>query len=114
MFHLYIMKYFPHTQQDIEQMLEVAGLKSMDDLYGEIPQQLLFDREFALPEAMSEVEVRRFFETLGSKNAKLSCFAGAGVEDHYSPSVIAPILSRGEFLTAYTPYQPEISQGTLQ
>ena len=108
------MKYFPHTQQDIEQMLEVAGLKSMDDLYGEIPQQLLFDREFALPEAMSEVEVRRFFETLGSKNAKLACFAGAGVEDHYSPSVIAPILSRGEFLTAYTPYQPEISQGTLQ
>ena len=95
-------------------MLEVAGLKSMDDLYGEIPQQLLFDREFALPEAMSEVEIRRFFETLGSKNAKLSCFAGAGVEDHYSPSVIAPILSRGEFLTAYTPYQPEISQGTLQ
>jgi glycine dehydrogenase subunit 1 len=63
---------------------------------------------------MSEVEIRRFFETLGSKNAKLSCFAGAGVEDHYSPSVIAPILSRGEFLTAYTPYQPEISQGTLQ
>ena len=109
-----IMKYFPHTQQDIEQMLEVAGLKSMDDLYGEIPQQLLFDREFALPEAMSEVEVRRFFETLGNKNAKLACFAGAGVEDHYSPSVIAPILSRGEFLTAYTPYQPEISQGTLQ
>ena len=95
-------------------MLEVAGLKSMDDLYGEIPQQLLFDREFALPEAMSEVEVRRFFETLGAKNAKLACFAGAGVEDHYSPSVIAPILSRGEFLTAYTPYQPEISQGTLQ
>ena len=109
-----VMKYFPHTQQDIEQMLEVAGLKSMDDLYGEIPQQLLFDREFALPEAMSEVEVRRFFETLGAKNARLSCFAGAGVEDHYSPSVIAPVISRGEFLTAYTPYQPEISQGTLQ
>ena len=108
------MKYFPHTQQDIEQMLEVAGLKSMDDLYGEIPQQLLFDREFALPEAMSEVEIRRFFETLGNKNAKLACFAGAGVEDHYSPSVIAPVISRGEFLTAYTPYQPEISQGTLQ
>ena len=95
-------------------MLEVAGLKSMDDLYGEIPQQLLFDREFALPEAMSEVEVRRFFELLGKKNARLACFAGAGVEDHYAPSVIAPILSRGEFLTAYTPYQPEISQGTLQ
>ena len=63
---------------------------------------------------MSEVEIRRFFEELGKKNSQLVCFAGAGVEDHYSPSVIAPLLSRGEFLTAYTPYQPEISQGTLQ
>ena len=95
-------------------MLSVAGLKSMDDLYGEIPQQLLFNREFDLPEAMSEVEIRKFFETLGKKNSQLVCFAGAGVEDHYSPSVIAPVISRGEFLTAYTPYQPEISQGTLQ
>ena len=108
------MKYFPHTQQDIEQMLAVAGVGSLDELYGEIPQQLLFNREFALPEAMSEVEIRRFFEELGKKNSQLVCFAGAGVEDHYSPSVIAPLISRGEFLTAYTPYQPEISQGTLQ
>ena len=95
-------------------MLSVAGLNSMDDLYGEIPQQLLFNREFDLPEAMSEVEIRKFFETLGKKNSQLVCFAGAGVEDHYSPSIIAPVISRGEFLTAYTPYQPEISQGTLQ
>ena len=65
-------------------------------------------------EAMSEAEIRKFFEALGKRNSDLVCFAGAGVEDHYSPSVIAPILSRGEFLTAYTPYQPEISQGTLQ
>ena len=63
------MKYVPHTQQDIEQMLKVAGLTSMDDLYGEIPQQLLFDREFALPEAMSEVEIRNYFEALGKRNA---------------------------------------------
>ena len=95
-------------------MLEVAGLKSMDELFGEIPQQLLFNREFNLPEAMSEVEIRNYFEALGKRNSDLVCFAGAGVEDHYSPSVIAPIISRGEFLTAYTPYQPEISQGTLQ
>lgn len=108
------MKYFPHTQDDIEQMLAVAGLKSMDDLFGEIPEQLLFKREFDLPEAMSEVEIRKFFDTLGKKNSQLICFAGAGVEDHYSPSIINPIISRGEFLTAYTPYQPEISQGTLQ
>lgn len=108
------MKYFPHTQDDIEQMLSVAGLKSMDELYGEIPEQLLFKREFALPEAMSEVEIRSFFDALGKKNSQLVCFAGAGVEDHYSPSIINPIISRGEFLTAYTPYQPEISQGTLQ
>ena len=108
------MKYFPHTQQDIQQMLAVAGVKSLDELFGEIPQQLLFNREFNLPEAMSEVEIRKYFETLSQRNADLVCFAGAGVEDHYSPSVIAPLLSRGEFLTAYTPYQPEISQGTLQ
>ena len=95
-------------------MLAVAGLKSMDELFGEIPQQLLFNREFNLPEAMSEVEIRNYFEALGKRNSDLVCFAGAGVEDHYSPSVIAPIISRGEFLTAYTPYQPEISQGTLQ
>lgn len=95
-------------------MLSVAGLRSMDDLFAEIPQQLLFNREFDLPEAMSEVEIRKFFDTLGKKNSQLVCFAGAGVEDHYAPSVIAPVISRGEFLTAYTPYQPEISQGTLQ
>lgn len=108
------MKYFPHTTEDIEQMLAVAGLKSLDDLFAEIPQQLLFNKEFALPEAMSEAEIRRFFDELGSRNSRLVCFAGAWVEDHYSPSVINAIIQRGEFLTAYTPYQPEISQGTLQ
>lgn len=95
-------------------MLAVAGLKSMEDLFAEIPEQLLFNKEFALPEAMSEAEIRRFFDTLGRRNSNLVCFAGAGVEDHYSPSVINAIIQRGEFLTAYTPYQPEISQGTLQ
>lgn len=108
------MKYFPHTTEDIEQMLAVAGLKSLDDLFAEIPQELQFNREFALPEAMSEAEIRRFFNELGNKNSHLVCFAGAGVEDHYSLSVINAIIQRGEFLTAYTPYQPEISQGTLQ
>lgn len=108
------MKYFPHTQEDIDSMLKVAGVKSIDDLFGEIPEQLLFNREFALPEAMSEVEIRNFFDALGQKNSRLLCFAGAGVEDHYAPSVISPLIQRGEFLTAYTPYQPEISQGTLQ
>lgn len=108
------MIYFPHTTEDIEQMLAVAGLKSIDDLFAEIPQELLFNKEFALPEAMSEAEIRRFFDELGNKNSRLVCFAGAGVEDHYSPSVINAIIQRGEFLTAYTPYQPEISQGTLQ
>ena len=76
------MKYFPHTQQDIQQMLAVAGVNSLDELFGEIPQQLLFNREFNLPEAMSEVEIRKYFETLGQRNADLVCFAGAGVEDH--------------------------------
>lgn len=108
------MKYFPHTKEDIDQMLKVSGVSSLDDLYSEIPKHLLFNKEYDLPPAMSEVEIRRFFESLGQKNKPLVCFAGAGVQDHYTPSVINALLSRSEFYTAYTPYQPEISQGTLQ
>ena len=70
-----IMKYFPHTQQDIEQMLAVAGVKSLDELFGEIPQQLLFNKEFNIPEAMSEVEIRNYFEALGKRNALFQEFA---------------------------------------
>ena len=106
-------KYFPHTEEDIEQMLRKIGIKSLDDLYSEVPECIRFRREYHLPEEKSEIEVRRFFDTLGAKNKQLICFAGAGVYDHYTPAVIPSIVGRSEFLTSYTPYQAEISQGTL-
>ena len=107
-------KYFPHTGDDVRQMLDRCGVKSLDDLYNDIPQELQFKREYYLPDALSEMEVRRYFDELGRNNSQLTCFAGAGFYDHYAPSVIQSIIGRSEFLTSYTPYQAEISQGTLQ
>jgi glycine dehydrogenase subunit 1 len=106
-------KYFPHTDKDLASMMEVIGVKSLDELYAEVPEQIRFRGDYQLPEAMSEMEVRQLFEQLGAQNKPLVCFAGAGVYDHYTPSVIPQLLSRSEFLTSYTPYQAEISQGTL-
>lgn len=107
-------KYFPHTDEDIQEMLEVSGVSSLDALYGEVPGELKFKKEYDIPSAMSEFEIRNFFTELGKKNQSLTCFAGAGVYDHYTPSVINYITQRSEFITSYTPYQAEISQGTLQ
>jgi len=107
-------RYFPHTPEDIEAMLAVCGVNSIDELYSDVPEQLLLRRGYNLPEEMSEKEVRDFFKSLSTGNKPLVCFAGAGYYDHYTPAVVPAILSRSEFLTAYTPYQPEISQGTLQ
>ena len=106
--------YFPHTPDDVERMLARCGLHSVDDLYADVPPELLLDRAYDMPESMSEPAVRRFFTGLGAENRQLVCFAGGGYYDHYTPAVIPAIISRSEFLTAYTPYQPEISQGTLQ
>jgi len=106
-------KFFPHTDADLQTMFQKVGIKSLDDLYAEVPEQIRFRGEYQLPEEMSEIEVRQFFDKLGAKNKQLTCFAGAGVYDHYTPSAIPQLLSRSEFLTSYTPYQAEISQGTL-
>lgn len=106
--------YFPHTEDDIRQMLERVGVSSLDDLYADVPAGFIYQGEYDLPDALSEQEVRDWFGDLASKNAKLKVFAGAGSYDHYTPSVVPYILSRSEFLTAYTPYQCEISQGTLR
>ncbi|MCQ2119906.1 MAG: aminomethyl-transferring glycine dehydrogenase subunit GcvPA [Bacteroidales bacterium] len=107
-------QYFPHTPEDVRKMLDRVGAKSLDDLYCDVPQDLVHKEEYDLPDAMSEQEVRDFFESLDSKNQKLTVFVGQGSYDHYSPAVIPFITSRSEFLTAYTPYQAEISQGTLR
>ena len=106
-------KYFPHTDQDIKEMLERIGVKSIDDLFSDIPDSIK-GRDFALPKSMSEIELRSYIEDLSYANIPLRPFRGAGSYDVYVPSVIKPILERQEFLTSYTPYQPEISQGTLQ
>lgn len=106
--------YFPHTDEDIREMLERVGVKTLDDLYADVPEDFLYKGEYDLPDAMSEQEVRDYFETLASKDPKLKVFVGAGAYDHYTPAVIPYITQRSEFLTAYTPYQCEISQGTLR
>ena len=107
-------KFMPHTEEDIRRMLDKIGVASIDELYADVPKEVIFKEEYDIPSAMSEVELRRHFEELGKKNRKLTVFAGGGAYDHYSPSTVAHLLARSEFYTAYTPYQPEISQGTLQ
>ena len=106
-------KYFPHSQDDLRTMMEVAGVKDLDGLYAQIPETIRFRGDYNIPSEMSELEVRQLFDKLGSQNQQLTCFAGYGVYDHYMPSVIPQLLQRSEFLTSYTPYQAEISQGTL-
>ena len=106
-------KFFPQTKEEIEQMLKQAGMNSLDDLYADVPEQIRFRGEYDLPEPMSETEIRSLFEKLGENNRRLTVFAGAGCYDHYTPAVVPNIISRSEFLTSYTPYQAEISQGTL-
>ena len=106
-------KYFPHTEEDLKAMLEKVGVRSLDDLYAQIPESIRYKDDYRIPSEMSELEVRQLFDSLGSQNHQLTCFAGYGVYDHYTPAVIPNLLSRSEFLTSYTPYQAEISQGTL-
>ena len=106
-------KYFPHTDDDLKAMLAKVGMMGLDELYAQIPESIRFKGDYELPRAASELEVRQVFEKLGSENKQLTCFAGMGVYDHYTPSVIPNLLQRSEFLTSYTPYQAEISQGTL-
>lgn len=107
-------KYFPHTGKDIDEMLARVGVKTMDDLYADVPEQIRLKGDYDLPAAMSEIEIRRFFDDLCRNDRQLTCFAGAGVYDHYTPALVPYIVERSEFLTSYTPYQAEISQGTLQ
>ena len=101
-------KYFPHTEDDLQAMMEKVGVKTLDDLYVQIPDAIRFKDDYQLPSEMSEMEVRELFGKLGSQNKQLTCFAGYGVYDHYTPSVVPSLLQRSEFLTSYTPYQAEI------
>ena len=105
--------YMPHTDADIATMLGACGAASLDQLLSVIPDELRLSRPYSLPEQMSEPEVRQFFNNLASQCDSFTCFAGNGYYHHWNPAAVASVLSRSEFLTAYTPYQPEISQGTL-
>lgn len=106
-------KYFPHTDNDLKVMMEKVGVKNFDELYAQIPESIRFRGDCQISSEEAETGVRRVFDLLGSQNKQLTCFAGYGVYDHYTPSVIPNLLQRSEFLTSYTPYQAEISQGTL-
>ena len=107
------MKFFPQTDGDLQEMFAKCGITKLDDLYADIPESIRFKGEYDIPSEKSELEIRDFFTKLANQNQQLVCFAGAGVYDHYTPSLIPQIASRSEFLTSYTPYQAEISQGTL-
>lgn len=109
--------YIPNTHEDEREMLQSMGLYSIEELFEDIPKDVKLNRELNLSSSKSELEVAKHIKSLTKKNMSsedLTCFLGAGVYDHYIPSVVKHITSRSEFYTAYTPYQPEISQGTLQ
>jgi len=111
------MEFAPHTDDDVRQMLDALGISSIDELFAPIPAGLRFDRDLDIPIGLSEIEVLRDLAGLAAKNRSaddLICFLGAGAYDHHVPSMVWPLLSRGEFATSYTPYQPEMSQGVLQ
>lgn len=108
------MTYIPHTPEEVQEMLQAIGVQKLDDLFSTIPNSLQI-KELNLPDELSEQDVLKKMENLAGKNwvPELS-FLGAGAYEHYIPAVVDQLVSRGEFYTAYTPYQPEASQGTLQ
>ncbi len=106
--------YSPHTPRDVADMLAVIGAPSVDDLFAHVPARLRSQAAINLPEGLSEPELRRQLEELASRNPVATVFLGAGAYPHWVPTLVDQMLLRSEFATAYTPYQPEVSQGTLQ
>lgn len=110
-------RFLPTTEQDRKEMLAACGIKNIEDLLNGIPKNVRFKNQLSITEGLSEMEIKRKFNLLfkNSRNKKNALsFIGAGVYDHFCPSVVNQLTLRGEFLTSYTPYQPEFSQGTLQ
>ncbi|SEA13330.1 glycine dehydrogenase (decarboxylating) alpha subunit [Desulfuromusa kysingii] len=111
------MRYLPHTDVDVQQMLEQIGVSSIEELFSGVPENCRLKKPLAISDAKSESELLLFLKGLAEKNSKTSdwdSFLGGGAYNHFIPTVIDQLVSRSEFYTAYTPYQPEISQGTLQ
>ena len=108
------MDYTPNTDEDRESMLRAIGVQNVMDLFKDIPENLVLKKPLRIPEQLSEFELIRELEKVSKKNKRPLSFQGGGNYNHYIPSTVNAITSRGEFSTSYTPYQPEISQGTLQ
>jgi glycine dehydrogenase subunit 1 len=111
------MRFAPHTDDDVREMLGALGVGSLDDLFSQIPPSVRLDRPLDIPEGVSEMEILADMKALAGRNRSaedLVCFAGAGAYDHYVPSVVWSLAARSEFYTSYPPYQPELSQGVLQ
>lgn len=110
------MRYIPSSPDERAEMLRIVGLNSIDELFASLPEEVQFRKPLQIPPALSEMELLARFETLAAQNkaADRPSFLGAGAYSHYAPTIVDHLISRSEFFTAYTPYQPEISQGTLQ
>ncbi|MBI4893098.1 MAG: aminomethyl-transferring glycine dehydrogenase subunit GcvPA [Acidobacteria bacterium] len=108
------MRYLPNSDADRRAMLDACGLNSLEDLYNHLPEAALLDRPLEIPAGLSEFEIADYFKQQGARNANgYASFLGAGVYSHYRPVLCDVVVSRGEFLTSYTPYQAEFAQGTL-
>ena len=108
------MPFIPHTEDEVEAMLGTIGATSIDDLFDEIPRDLLIKDLDGVPDALSEMEISRLMRERASEDRGALCFIGAGAYEHHIPTAVWDIATRGEFYSAYTPYQAEASQGTLQ
>jgi glycine dehydrogenase subunit 1 len=108
------MPFIPHTEHDIKEMLAAIGVTSLEHLFDEIPKELRAHHLPTIPESLTEMELARLMRTRAAQDGDMSCFIGAGAYEHHIPAAVWEVASRGEFLTAYTPYQAEASQGTLQ
>ena len=108
------MPFIPHTEEEVAEMLEAIGVSSIDDLFDEIPSELAYDGLKAVPKALSEMEIGQLMSRCAQQDGQAACFIGAGAYDHHIPAAVWQLATRGEFYSAYTPYQAEASQGTLQ
>ena len=108
------MPFIPHTEADVAEMLAEIGVADIDALFDEIPADLVSDQLNSVPEGRSELEMLQFMAARAEQDQGYTCFIGAGSYDHHIPAAVWDLTARGEFMTAYTPYQAEASQGTLQ